>query len=196
MMRRPVLLVLLMLAVLISACGDDDSSPDYIRENVEVDLTETFTDGEFSVQHPVGWAVAYDPLEGVTLASSQAALNAFNASAGPTFDGIAADSLVIDVAALPLRVEQGTPADIFAGIAAADGAGLAAGEPTEISAGAYAGLRAPLEFAGSAGDGIGDLYVLRADDDRILLGIAVATGNLNQMLVEEVIASLQLPPAQ
>jgi len=195
-MKRSVLLLVLLVAALISACGDDDNSPDYIRESVEVDLTETFTDGEFSVQHPAGWAVVYDPLEGVTLASSQAALNAFNASAAPTFEGISAGSIVIDVAALPLRIEQGTPADIFAGIAAADGGGLAAGEPTEISAGAYAGLRAPLEFAGSAGGGIGDLYVLRADNDRILLGIAVATGNLNQTLVEDVIASLQLPPAQ
>jgi len=84
MFKKWSILLLLLIPLILIACGDDkqDDKPSNAKTNSDLKLPQTFIDQEsgLTVQYPAGW-VAVTEGSGVAVASSQAALESETLSA-------------------------------------------------------------------------------------------------------------------
>jgi len=195
--RIALLMLLLLVASVIAACGgdDDDDSGD---GGGSTELSETFEDAGFSIQHPSGWVAQGDNTAGYNFASNQAALDAFNESDVPDFDALDSGSTIVNLSPLPMPPGAGTAGEMFEMFAGSIGSDdtFIPGDPSDITAGGFEGVSASLEFGDAvSGDGEGQLYILTDDSGTALLALAVAAGSLDTGLVESMIATVQLPEA-
>jgi len=158
-------------------------------------LTETFNVDEYTINYPEGWVTDFTPTRGLTLATSELVLNEFIESDAPNFDVLGEGSVVMNVVPVPFPADQGTPQDVFS-LFATDSTDevFSTGDPDDVVVGPYAGLRSPLTFGETAvGEGSGDLYILRLNEDFLVLVIAVASGDETpRATVESMIASFVL----
>jgi len=198
--RIALLMLLLLVASVIAACGGDDDDGGGGDGGGSTELSESFsTEGGFSVNHPSGWAAQGDDLEGVTLASNEGALTEFNESDVPNFEAVDSGSVIINMQALPFPVDMGTPSEIFGMMTGevSEDDPFTPGEPSDVTVGDIEGVRAPLNFGEAVqGEGNGNMYILRADDSSLLLAIVVAAGDIDNGLVESILATVSVPEAE
>ena len=201
--RIALLMLLVLVASVIAACGGDDDDGGDSGDSGNsggTELSESFsTEGGFSVNHPSGWAAQGDDLEGVTLASNESALTEFNESDVPNFEAVDSGSVIINMQALPFPVDMGTPSEIFGMMTGevSEDDPFTPGEPTDVTVGDIEGVRAPLNFGEAVqGEGNGNMYILRADDNSLLLAIVVAAGDIDNGLVESILATVSVPAVE
>jgi hypothetical protein len=105
---RFMIALLVLLSLLIVACGEDDEDDDNGDNGnggASVELSETFTTdvegvGQFSADHPSGWAAVNDEMQGIYLATSEDFLTAFQATdLGSPVEG---EGAAVNINPLPL----------------------------------------------------------------------------------------------
>jgi len=157
-----------------------------------VELPETLVGDLFTLNYPNGW-VAESDLDGITLASSQ---ETFDIADADTDDALQLPDgeTAMQVTILPFAASDGTPAEIFDLLfnEVSEDDPFIPGDRSDVTIGGLSGVTSPLEFPDEAA-GSGALYILRYDDDNLLLGISLYGGSdLPRATIEAIIASVQL----
>ena len=158
-----------------------------------VALTETLVGDLFTLNYPAGW-VAESNFDGIRLASSQ---GTFEISETPAVSQFPDGETAMQVSILPFAVSDGTPAEIFDLLFAevSEDDPFMPGERSDVNIGGLSGVTSSLEFAGDV-EGSGALYILRYDDDNLLLAISLFGGTSSDIAtVEAIIASLRATSA-
>lgn len=182
---RFMIALLLLLSLLIVACGEDDEDDGDSGDNgsSSVELSETFsqeiaTVGTLSISHPSGWVATFDDVEQtVGLGSSQEFLDAFAATElgeAVEGDGDAFNISVLPSAFIAGQVEEVTAQAVFDALVPgletqesdADQTAVDVGDASSFDTDNYDdAVRADISSA--SGDGV--LYVVNGGDNIFLI---------------------------